>query len=72
MPDPRARERIGYALRALAADLVSARRQVLILRRENRELRAKLAALQATSEPEEAPHGEHGEADSRSRRSAGP
>jgi hypothetical protein len=48
MTDLPSRERIGYALRALAADLVTARRQVLELRRENRALRARLAALQGT------------------------
>jgi hypothetical protein len=47
MADLPSRERIGFALRALAADLAAARRQVLILRRENRELKAKLAALEA-------------------------
>lgn len=46
MYDPRSTERIGSALQALAADLVTERRRVLRLRRENRELRAKLAALQ--------------------------
>jgi hypothetical protein len=43
--DARSRERIGSALQALAADLVTERRRVLQLRRENRALRAELAAL---------------------------
>jgi hypothetical protein len=38
-------ERIGSALRGLAEDLVEERRRVLLLRRENRELREELAAL---------------------------
>lgn len=48
MDDPRSIERIGSALRALAADLVTERRRVLLLRRENRALRAELAALRGT------------------------
>ena len=49
MYEPRSKERIGSALRALAADLVTERRRVVLLRRENRELRAKLAALQGVA-----------------------
>jgi hypothetical protein len=45
MTDAVGSERIGTALRALAEDLVTERRRVLLLRRENRELRAELAAL---------------------------
>jgi multidrug resistance efflux pump len=61
MSDPRTPERIGYALRALAADLATARRQVLLLRRENRLLRAKLAALQANAaEPDDPSREERG------------
>jgi hypothetical protein len=46
MLDRRSPERIGYALQALAADLAAERRRVLLLRRENRALKAKLAVLQ--------------------------
>jgi multidrug resistance efflux pump len=46
MTDPSGRERIGRALQALAADLATEQRRVMRLRRENRELRAQLAALQ--------------------------
>lgn len=47
MTDPESgRERIGRALQALAADLATEQRRVMRLRRENRELRAQLAALQ--------------------------
>lgn len=46
MPSGRSPERIAYALQALAADLAAERRRVLLLRRENRVLTAKLAALQ--------------------------
>jgi hypothetical protein len=61
MSDSRGRERIGYALRALAADLAAERRQVLLLRRENRRLRAELAALQgAAAEPDDSSPGERG------------
>jgi hypothetical protein len=35
-------ERLGYALRRLAADLVEARRDAMQLRRENDELRSEL------------------------------
>lgn len=46
MTDPSGRERIGRVLQALAADLATEQRRVMRLRRENRELRAQLAALQ--------------------------
>lgn len=46
MTDPSGTERIGRALQALAADLATEQRRVMRLRRENRELRAELAALQ--------------------------
>ena len=46
MSDRRSPERIGYALQALAADLAAERRRVLLLRRENGALKAKLAVLQ--------------------------
>jgi regulator of replication initiation timing len=39
------RDRIGKALRALAADLVTEKRRVAALRRENTELKAELDAL---------------------------
>lgn len=42
-------ERIGSALRGLAEDLVNERRQVLLLRRENRRLREELAQLGAVA-----------------------
>src|SRR5947209_4950112 len=42
------REGIGSALRAMAEDLVSERRRVLLLRRENQRLRAKLEAAGLT------------------------
>lgn len=38
-------ERLGYALRSLAADLVDERRKVARLRREVAELRASLESL---------------------------
>jgi hypothetical protein len=44
------RERIGRALRALAADLAAEKRRVMVLKRENESLRAELAALRG--EPE--------------------
>ena len=68
MSDRRSPGRIGYALQALAADLAAERRRVLLLRRENRALKAKLAVLQydldrlgeaATAESEQQP-GEEG------------
>ena len=39
------RDRIGSALRALAADLVAEKQRVAVLRKENRELREELDAL---------------------------
>jgi hypothetical protein len=45
-------ERLGLALRSLAADLVSARGELSRLRRENRELKAQLAALEARGSEE--------------------
>ena len=50
-------EQVGTALRRLAADLVSERRRVAWLERENRELRAQLEALRAVAagEPEQRP-----------------
>src|SRR5690242_11626261 len=44
------RERIGSVLRAMAEDLVSERRRVLLLRRENERLRATLEAAGLTSD----------------------
>lgn len=46
MSGRRSPERVAYALQALAADLAEERRRVLLLRRENRALKAKLAVLQ--------------------------
>ncbi|HUO70047.1 MAG TPA: hypothetical protein VMU39_04660 [Solirubrobacteraceae bacterium] len=40
-------ERIGSALHALASDLVTERRRVVALERENRRLRTELEALKA-------------------------
>jgi hypothetical protein len=45
MTDRSGSERIGRVLHALAADLATEQRRVMRLRRENRELRAQLAAL---------------------------
>jgi hypothetical protein len=39
-------ERVARALRKMAEDLVTERRRVVVLQRENRELRAQLEALQ--------------------------
>ncbi len=39
-------ERFGRALRKMAEDLVTERRRVVVLQRENRELRAQLEELQ--------------------------
>jgi hypothetical protein len=39
-------DRIGFALRQLAEDVVHERRRVAALERENRELKAQLDALQ--------------------------
>jgi hypothetical protein len=48
-------ERVGRALRKMAEDLVTERRRVVVLQRENRELKAQLEELQrllaAESEP---------------------
>ena len=48
-------ERVGRALRKMAEDLVTERRRVVLLQRENRELKAQLEELQrllaAESEP---------------------
>jgi hypothetical protein len=44
-------ERIGSALRGLAEDLVNERRQVLLLRRENKRLREELAQFGVAIEP---------------------
>lgn len=43
-------EQIGSALRGLAADLVAERRRVIVLERENRELRAQLEKPKPLSE----------------------
>jgi chaperonin cofactor prefoldin len=40
-------ERIGSALHALASDLVTERRRVVTLERENRRLKSELEALKA-------------------------
>jgi hypothetical protein len=45
MAEPEPRERIGSALRALAADLVIEKERVARLRQENKRLRAELEAL---------------------------
>ncbi len=39
-------ERIGRALRKMAEDLVAERRRVVLLERENRDLRSQLEELQ--------------------------
>jgi predicted nucleic acid-binding Zn-ribbon protein len=44
--DLRARERIGSALQALASDLVTERRRVARLERENRQLREQVERLE--------------------------
>lgn len=55
-------------MQALAADLAAERRRVLLLRRENRQLRARLAALGELVDEVgggpvgEAPHGPEGRA----------
>ena len=41
------RQRLGIVVRELAQDLVEARRRTLVLEREVRELRARLAAYEA-------------------------
>jgi len=43
-------DRIGFALRQLAEDVVQERRRVMTLERENRELKAQLEALQRSVE----------------------
>lgn len=68
MSERRSPERIAYALQALAADLAAERRRVLVLRRENRALKAKLAVLKydldrlkaGASDEEEQQPGEEG------------
>ena len=42
------REQVGSALRRLAQDLISERRRVAELERENRELKARIEALERT------------------------
>jgi hypothetical protein len=49
------RERIGRALRALATDLAAEKRRVMLLRRENEQLRAELAALRGEAEADATP-----------------
>ena len=44
-------ERVGFALRQLAEDVVTERRRVRKLERENRELRAQLTGLLAETSP---------------------
>jgi hypothetical protein len=39
-------ERVGRALRQMAEDLVTERQRVVVLKRENRELRSQLEELQ--------------------------
>jgi cell shape-determining protein MreC len=48
-------ERIGRALRALAADLVAEKRRVMLLKRENQRLRDELAALRGEPESDATP-----------------
>jgi cell shape-determining protein MreC len=43
-------DRIGFALRQLAEDVVHERRRAMTLERENRELKAQLEALQRSVE----------------------
>jgi hypothetical protein len=43
------REQVGSALRRLAQDLISERRRVAELERENRELKDRIEALERTS-----------------------
>ncbi len=54
-------ERVGRALRKMAEDLVAERRRVMVLERENRELRSQLEELQRsiTAEPEPASGAMH-------------
>jgi cell division protein FtsB len=42
------REQVGSALRRLAQDLIAERRRVAELERENRELKARIEALERT------------------------
>jgi len=42
-------ERLGAALRGLAAELIDERRKVAVLRRENLQLRSQLASLTPVS-----------------------
>ena len=46
-------QRLGFALRSLAADLVDERRQVAQLRREVADLRARLSALEVNKDGHE-------------------
>jgi hypothetical protein len=48
-------ERFGRALRKMAEDLVAERRRVVLLERENRELRAQLEELQRVVAAEREP-----------------
>jgi hypothetical protein len=48
-------ERVGRALRKMAEDLVTERRRVVLLQRENRELKAQLAELQRVIAAEREP-----------------
>jgi DNA repair exonuclease SbcCD ATPase subunit len=50
MANVAARQQIGTALRALAEDLVTERRRVLMLRRENRELREQLESIRSRAD----------------------
>jgi hypothetical protein len=54
-------ERVGRALRKMAEDLVTERRRVVLLQRENRELRSQLEELQRllAAEQEPAPGATH-------------
>jgi hypothetical protein len=54
-------ERVGRALRKMAEDLVTERRRVVLLQRENRELRSQLEELQrlVASQREPAPDRAH-------------
>jgi hypothetical protein len=45
MTESEPRERIGSALRALAADLVTEKQRVAVLRKENKRLQAEVDAL---------------------------
>lgn len=46
-------ERLGCVLRRMAEDLVTERRRVVLLKRENRELRMQLEAFQRSVEYEQ-------------------